>query len=68
MKLKQIIKIEEVLGKKLPVDMYSNMSYYSDSREEWIDIMELDVVHAVRILRKFIRGDYNEQSTQPKGI
>jgi len=68
MKLKQVIEIQKVLGRKLPIDMYSNMSYYSDSREEWIDIMELDVVHAVRILRKFIRGDYNEQSTQPKRI
>jgi len=64
MKLKQAVKIEEVLGRKLPVDMYSNMRYYSESREEWIDIMELDVIHAIRILRKFIRGDYDEQSTQ----
>tara|TARA_R100000655_G_scaffold6355_1_gene18343 strand:+ start:381 stop:575 length:195 start_codon:yes stop_codon:yes gene_type:complete len=64
MKLKQAVKIEEVLGRKLPVDMYSNMSYYSESREEWIDIMELDVIHAIRILRKFIRGDYDEQPTQ----
>ena len=54
MKLKQAIKIEEVLGRKLPVDMYSNMSYYSDSREEWVDIMDIDVVHAIRILRKHI--------------
>jgi hypothetical protein len=64
MKLKQAVKIEEVLGRKLPVDMYSNMRYYSESREEWIDIMELDVIHAIRILRKFIRGDYDEQPTQ----
>ena len=64
MKLKQVLKIQEVLGRKLPVDMYSNMRYYSESREEWIDIMELDVIHAIRILRKFIRGDYDEQPTQ----
>ena len=64
MKLKQAVKIEEVLGRKLPVDMYSNMRYYSESREEWIDIMELDVIYAIRILRKFIRGDYDEQPTQ----
>jgi len=64
MKLKQVIEIQKVLGRKLPVDMYSNMSYYSESREEWIDIMELDVIHAIRILRKFIRGDYDEQPTQ----
>ena len=65
MKLKQVLEIQKVLDKrKLPIDMYSNMEYYSESREEWIDIMELDIVHAIRILRKFIIGDYNEQSTQ----
>jgi|TARA_B100001939_G_scaffold334501_1_gene335517 hypothetical protein len=65
MKLKQVLEIQKILDKrKLPIDMYSNMEYYSESRDEWIDIMELDIVHAIRILRKFIRGDYNEQSTQ----
>ena len=65
MKLKQAIKIEEVLGRKLPVDMYSNMSYYSDSREEWIDIMELDVIHAIRILRKYVRNDTENNEETP---
>jgi len=69
MKLKQVLEIQKILDKrKLPIDMYSNMEYYSESRDEWIDIMELDIIHAIRILRKFIRGDYNEQSTQWKRI
>jgi len=57
MKVKQVLEIQKVLGRKLPVDMYSSMRYYSESHEEWIDIMELDIIHAIRILRKFIRGD-----------
>ena len=61
MKLKQVLKIQEVLGNKIPVDMHSNMSYYSDSREEWIDIMELDIVHAIRILRKHMGEMSDEQ-------
>ena len=65
MKLKQVLKIEEVLGKKLPVDMYSNMRYYSESREEWIDIMELDVIHAIRILRKYVRSDTENDEETP---
>ena len=65
MKLKQAIKIEEVLGRKLPVDMYSNMRYYSESREEWIDIMELDVIHAIRILRKYVRNDTENDEETP---
>jgi hypothetical protein len=65
MKLKQILKIQEVLGNKIPVDMYSNMRYYSDSRDEWIDIMDLDIVHAIRILRKHVgtERDYAEERT-----
>ena len=27
--------------------------YYSDSLDEWGDIMDLDIVHAIRILRKY---------------
>jgi 3'-phosphoadenosine 5'-phosphosulfate sulfotransferase len=37
--------------------------YYSDSREEYVDIMELDIVHAIRILRKHVGHDeYYEES------
>ena len=54
MKLKQVIKIQEVLGNKIPVDMAEKWVYHSDSREEWVDIMELDVIHAIRILRKYM--------------
>ena len=64
MKLRQVLEIQKVLGNKIPVDMFTDMRYYSESREEWLDIMELDVIHAIRIIRKFIRGDYDEQSTQ----
>jgi len=54
MKLKQILKIQEVLGNKIPVDMAEKWVYHSDSREEWVDIMEIDVIHAIRILRKYV--------------
>ena len=52
MKLKQALKIQEVLGNKIPVDMAEKWVYHSDSREEWLDIMELDIIHVIRILRK----------------
>ena len=54
MKLKQILKIQEVLGNKIPIDMNEKWVYHSESRGEWIDLMELDVIHAIRILRKHI--------------
>ena len=64
MKLKQVIEIQEILGKTIPVDMAEKWVYYSESREEWVDIMELDVIHAIRILRKHVGEMSDEQPTQ----
>ena len=57
MKLKQILEIQKILGKTIPIDMAEKWVYYSDSRDEWVDIMELDVIHAIRILRKYVGQD-----------
>ena len=67
MKLKQVLEIQKILGKTIPIDMNHKWVYYSDSREEWVDIMELDVIHAIRILRKHVGTDkdYGEINEQP---
>ena len=57
MKLKQVLEIQEVLGKTIPIDMNHKWGYHSESRGEWVDIMDLDIVHAIRILRKYAGRD-----------
>tara|TARA_X000001036_G_scaffold428448_1_gene458256 strand:+ start:416 stop:628 length:213 start_codon:yes stop_codon:yes gene_type:complete len=70
MKLKQIIAIQNIIdNRRIPIDMEEKWEYYSDSREEYVDIMELDMIHAIRIIRKHMgklntEEVYNEQSTQ----
>ena len=64
MKLKQVLEIQEVLGKTIPIDMNHKWVYYSDSREEWVDIMDLDIVHAIRILRKHVGQDEYDEDYQ----
>ncbi len=67
MKLKQVLQIQEVLdgtNRATPIDMAEKWVYYSESREEWVDIMELDVIHAIRILRKYMGEIRDEQPTQ----
>jgi hypothetical protein len=73
MKLKQVLEIQKVLGNKIPIDMNEKWVYHSESRGEWVDLMQLDVIHAIRILRKHIvdielaeyrEEDSYEQSTQ----
>jgi len=58
MKLKQVLEIQKVLGNTIPIDMEDKWVYYSQSRDEDVDIMELDAVHAVRIIRKHIGRKY----------
>ena len=66
MKLKQVIAIQEILDKrKIPVDMAEKWVYHSDSRDEWVDIMELDVIHAIRILRKNVGTTTRMSNEQP---
>ena len=65
MKLKQVIEIQKILGNKIPVDMAEKWVYYSDSRDEWVDIMELDVIHAIRILRKHVGTTTRMSDEQP---
>ena len=64
MKLKQVLEIQEILGKTIPIDMKHKWVYYSDSREEYVDIMELDIVHAIRILRKHVGQDEYDEDYQ----
>ena len=64
MKLKQVLEIQEVLGKTIPIDMNHKWVYYSDSLEEYVDIMELDIVHAIRILRKHVGQDEYDEDYQ----
>jgi hypothetical protein len=54
MKLKTVLAIMRVLDRTIPKDMSDEdiYKYYSESKKEWIDILELDVIHAIRIIRK----------------
>jgi len=54
MKLKQILEIQNTIEGKLPIDMHDKWVYYSDSKQDWVDISELDIVHIIRIIRKHI--------------
>ena len=54
MKLKEALEIQRILGQRIPVDMSDNYAYYSESREKWIDIADMDIIHAIRVLRKYL--------------
>lgn len=69
MTLKQVLEIQKVLGNKIPIDMNEKWVYHSESRGEWIDLMQLDIIHAIRILRKHIVDiERNEDSDEQPDV
>ena len=66
MKLKEVLAIQKILGKTIPVDMAEKWVYHSDSRDEWVDVMELDVIHAIRIIRKKIAMQDDDEKPDVK--
>ena len=69
MKLKQVLEIQEILDgtkRATPIDMAEKWVYYSESRDEWVDVMELDVIHAIRIIRKKIAMRDDDEKTDEK--
>ena len=58
MKIKEVLQIQDILGQKLPIDMSQKWMYHSNSTSKWIDIVDLDIIHAIRIIRKHIGEPY----------
>ena len=72
MRVKDILKILEVV-EKLPVDMYdiveeSNFdgAYYSDSKNRYIPVRDMDVVHLLRAFKKLNEDAYINKQTPTK--
>ena len=66
MKLKQALKIDQIMGRTIPSDMPEQLSekYLSESRGEYIPIGEMDLIHFIRAFNKRERvvKDKNEMA------
>ncbi len=54
LKLKTIINLSRVLGNTIPCDMDEQLKekYLSESKGEWIEIGEMDIIHFIRAFNK----------------
>jgi hypothetical protein len=54
MKIRTLLKIQEAVedGRKIPCDMFDEYKYYSESKGTYIPLLDMDLVHLVRIARK----------------
>ena len=54
LKLKTIINLSRALGNTIPCDMEEQLKekYLSESKGEWIEIGEMDIIHFIRAFNK----------------
>ena len=53
MKIKTLVAIQSIIdGRTIPRDMEEENFYYSESREEFIDIMDMELHHFIRAFVK----------------
>ena len=53
MKINKLIALQSIIEeRKIPYDMEEDHLYYSESKEEFINIMDMDIIHLVRAFTK----------------
>ena len=64
MKLKDILQIQSIVeSRATPYDLLeSEYTYYSKSKDEYIDLLDLHITHFIRIFLKQVE-EYNTTST-----
>ena len=51
MKVKKLLEIQSVIEEsKIPCDMTNEFKYWSRSKGDWINILDMDLIHVVRAL------------------
>ena len=53
MKIKKLLALESIIeGRKIPYDMNQEHYYYSESRDEFLEILEMELQHFIRSFKK----------------
>ena len=53
MKVRKLLKIQSVIEEsKIPVDMTDRVTYWSESKGQWLNILDMDLIHVVRALSR----------------
>ena len=70
MKVKDLLEIQSTIEKrKTPCDMNGDLNqHFSTSKEEYIDILDMDLIHLVRSYSKCLGKKHNYIDTENKQI
>ena len=59
MKVKELLELQSVITKRAtPCDMAEDLNqHYSVSKDEWINLIDMDLVHLIRSYSKCLEGN-----------
>ena len=67
MKVNKLIALQSIIEeRKIPYDMEKDHLYYSESKEEFINIMDMDIIHLVRAFTKTLNELQLERERPPE--
>ena len=69
MKLKTLIALQSIIEeRKIPIDMEEEHYYYSHSKDEFKDILEMDLHHFIRAFKKLNETQDREEEIKASTI
>ena len=68
MKIREALKIIEAEGRTIPCDMYEGHEFWSESRKEYREFLDMDIIHVFRIAIKHGMSREPSYTEYKKGI
>ena len=68
MKVEEVLKIIEAEGRTIPSDMYRDHKYWSESKKEYRDFLDMDIIHVFRVAIKHGMSREPSYTEYKKGI
>ena len=54
MKIKEVLELQKAINNRtIPCDMYRDHKYWSESKQEYQDFLDMDLIHVLRIAIKY---------------
>ena len=54
MKIKEVLELQKAINNRtIPCDMYEGHEYWSESKKEYQDFLDMDLIHVLRIAIKY---------------
>ena len=69
MKIKEVLELQKAINNRtIPCDMYRDHKYWSESKKEYRDFLDMDIIHVFRVAIKHGMSREPSYTEYKKGI